>query len=119
MLCLDFYEALLLFLGFYCPVNEEAMQKAAFIFVGTELSGNKAKRNVLPFLIFHGETLESISLETFLTEDLIEQMILFGDLLGWDVGCLQRPFHQRMQKSQPTGRTSQSRDQEIGEIPSA
>lgn len=58
-------------LGFYHPVNEDAMQKAAFIFVGTELSGNKAKRNALPFLIFHGETLEGISLKAFLTEDLI------------------------------------------------
>lgn len=89
------------------------MQKAAFIFVGTELSGTKAKRNALPFLIFHGETLECISLEAFLPEDLIEQMILFADLLGWDVGCLERPFHQRMWKSQPTGRTSQSRHQEM------
>lgn len=47
------------------------MQKAVFIFAGTELSGNKAKRNALPFLIFHGETLETISLKAFRTEELI------------------------------------------------
>lgn len=46
-------------------------------------------------------------------------MILFTDFLGWDVESLQRPFSQRMQKSQPPGRASQSRKQETGEIPSA
>lgn len=47
------------------------MQKAAFILAGTKLSENKVKRSAPPFLIFYGETLESISLKAFLIEDLI------------------------------------------------